>query len=100
MDREYRSFDVSIVIVVFQLINVVQVCMSRKKTFVSWYLEVEERKKNCEYWSNDSHHDLVLLLRKRQCYVSSNCVQLPQSKEAIDLSANLDREFGGGVAFL
>lgn len=44
--------DISIVIVVLQLINVV-FCMPRKKTFFSWYLGVEERKQF--RISNDSH---------------------------------------------
>lgn len=44
--------DISIVIVVLQLINVV-FCMPRKKTFFSWYLGVEERKQF--RIPNDSH---------------------------------------------
>ena len=44
--------DVSIVIVALQLINVA-FCMPRKKTFFSWYLGVEEKKRS--RLSNDSH---------------------------------------------
>ncbi|KAL9959262.1 hypothetical protein ACROYT_G032569 [Oculina patagonica] len=44
--------DVSIVIVALQLINVA-FCMPRKKTFFSWYLGAEDRKRS--RLSNDSH---------------------------------------------
>lgn len=44
--------DVSIVIVALQLINVA-FCMPRRKTFFSWYLGVDERKRS--RLSNDSH---------------------------------------------
>ena len=44
--------DISIIIVVLQLINVA-FCMPRKKTFFSWYLGVEERKSS--RMTNDSH---------------------------------------------
>lgn len=44
--------DVSIIIVVLQLINLV-FCMPRKKSFFSWYLRLEER--NSSRMTNDAH---------------------------------------------